>query len=253
MRTRLAVCVMLCAAVSVGAQGIGPGATVPAVANLPGVGGSFWQSDIVVQNPGETAVAFRLLLFPEIRGGEPEFEPMTSDSFSVAANGQTELTNVVQTVFGKTNAKGAVSVISEGGEPLVVGSRTYTFGGDGGSYGQEVFGVLLRDVAWAAGVREDASYRTNLGIFLPIDPVTPLQFAVRVRDNDGDLVAEGTMNFAHAGLIQRNLGAFGVNLLFGGTVEVQCSDPDAVWFSYVSRVDQISDDPVFRPLRGMGF
>jgi hypothetical protein len=253
MRTLLLSWVILGVVAPVFGQGIGPGATVPAVANLPGVGGSFWRSDLHVQNPGETAASFRVLLFPEIRGGQPQFEAMTSDSIAVPARGQMVLSNVVQTVFGLSDVKGAVSVISEGGNPLVVGSRTYTFGEDGGSYGQEVFGVLVRGTAWASGVREDASFRTNLGIFLPIEPVPSAQFTVRIRDNDGEIVAEGFMNFSHAGLIQRSLGAFGVGLLFDGTVEVECSDPDLVWYGYVSRVDQISDDPVYRPLRGLGF
>lgn len=253
MKTTLWIGIVMLTASAVAAQGIGPGAAIPAVANLPGLAGTFWQSDLSVHNPDDTATSFRILLFAEIRGGAPEFEPITSESFSIPADGQVTLTNIVQTVFGKTNAKGAASVISEDGGPLVVGSRTYTFGDDGGSYGQEVFGVLVRDSAWASGARDDASYRTNLGVFLPVQPATSATFTVTVRGNDGDVVSTGALVFNDAGLQQKNLSAFGVGLLFDGSVEVTCDDPDLAWYGYLSRVDQISGDAVYRPLRGRGF
>ncbi len=84
MRTSCFVlsCLML-VAVNTGAQSIGPGAAIPAVANLPGIAGTFWQSDVTVYNPNENQVPIRLLLFPEIRGGEQAFDPMTSDQMTL--------------------------------------------------------------------------------------------------------------------------------------------------------------------------
>ena len=238
-----------------GAQGIGPGGAVPAVANLPGLSGSFWQSDVIIHNPGETQISVRLLLFPEIRNGGPEFEPLVSDSMSIPALGQKTFSNVVQSVFGKINAKGALSVISEDGSPIVIGSRTYTFGLDGGTYGQEVFGVLVSDRAWAAGAENDSLYRTNIGVYLPVAPAqgSTIDFEVIVRDPTGAEVGRGTMEFPAAGMQQKNLSFVGADQLLAGSVEVICSDPSFFWYGYISRIDQISGDAVFRPLRGMGF
>ncbi len=238
-----------------GAQGIGPGGAVPAVANLPGLAGTFWQSDVVVQNPGETQISVRLLLFPEIRDGSPEFEPLVSDSESIPALGQKTFANVVQSVFGKINAKGALSVISEDGSPIVIGSRTYTFRSDGGTFGQEVFGVLVSDRAWAAGVKNDSLYRTNIGVYLPVTPAqgSTVDFEVIVRDPTGAEVGRGTMEFPAAGMQQRNLSFLGADQLLDGSVEVISSDSSFFWYGYISRIDQISGDAVFRPLRGMGF
>ncbi len=239
-----------------GTQGIGPGGAIPAVANLPGLGGTFWQSDVVIHNPGESQISVRLLLFPEIRNGAPVFEPLTSDSMTVPALGELTVFNVVQSVFGMIDTKGALSVISEDFSPIVIGSRTYTFGDDGGTFGQEVFGILVSDRAWAAGAQNDSLYRTNVGVYLP--PPGPAQgstvdFEVIVRDPTGAEVGRGTMRFPDAGMQQRNLSAMGADLLLEGSVEVVCSDPSYFWFGYISRVDQISGDAVYRPLRGMGF
>jgi len=235
------------------AQGIGPGAAVPAVANIPGAAGTFWQSDVIIQNPGETSTNVRLLLFPEIQSGEPAFDPMTSDSISVPAHGQVIKSNVVQSVFGLVNVKGALSVISEDGSPVVIGSRTYTFNEDGGSYGQEVFGVLVKDRAWAGGLTNDSLYRTNIGVYLPMSPAegSSLYFELIFRDGEGEEIGRGGINFPAAGLVQRPVGSIIGDPIPAASVEVVCSDPDAVWYGYVSRVDQLSGDAVYRPLRGM--
>ncbi len=238
------------------AQGIGPGGAVPAVANLPGLAGTFWQSDVIIHNPGETQISVRLLLFPEIRDGGPVFDDwLTSDSMTVPALGQLTVSNVVQSVFGMIDTKGALSVISEDYSPIVIGSRTYTFGDDGGSYGQEVFGIMVSDRAWAAGAQNDSLYRTNVGVFLPAPPAqgSLIDFEVIVRDSTGTEITRGTMPFPAAGMQQRSLSSLGADLLLDGSVEVICSDPSYFWFGYISRVDQISGDAVFRPLRGMAF
>ncbi|RLE24977.1 MAG: hypothetical protein DRJ61_08670 [Acidobacteria bacterium] len=237
------------------AQGIGPGGAVPAVANLPGLAGTFWQSDVIIHNPGETQISIRLLLFPEIRNGGPEFDPVTSDSMSVPALGQLTISNVVQSVFGKINTKGALSVISEDGSPIVIGSRTYTYDDDGGSYGQEVFGILVSDHAWASGAQNDSLFRTNVGVYMPIAPAqgSTVDFEVIIRDSSGTEITRGTMPFPAAGMQQRSLSSLGADQLLDGSVEVVCSDPSFFWYGYISRVDQISGDAVFRPLRGMGF
>jgi len=247
--------ILLFSAVSTGAQGIGPGGAVPAVANLPGQAGTFWQSDVIIHNPGEAQISVRLLLFPEIRDGGPVFDPMTSDSMTIPALGQLKVSNVVQSVFGLIDAKGALSVISEDGSPIVLGSRTYTFGDDGGTYGQEIFGILVSDRAWAAGAQNDSLYRTNVGVYLPVAPAqgSTVDFEVTIRDPEGNEVSRGTMPFATAGMQQRSLSSLGADQLLDGSVQLVCSDPSFFWYWYISRVDQISGDAVYRPLRGSAF
>jgi len=176
-----------------------------------------------------------------------------SDSFSIPAHGQITKTNVVFSVFGLVNAKGALSIISEDGAPVVVASRTYTYGADGGSYGQEVFGILSKDRAWAGGLENDSLFRTNFGIYVPIDPVagSVLSFEAIFRNAGGEEIGRETINFPAAGMIQRSLSTVVGDAVSSASIELVCSDSGAVWYAYVSRVDQISGDAVFRPLRGM--
>ncbi len=251
----LVLSALLLVATHGGAQSIGPGAIIPAVANLPGIASTFWQSDVTVYNPNEDQVPIRLLLFPEIRGGEQAFDPMTSDQMTIPALGQVTFSNVVLSVFGLFNEKGALSVISENGSPLVVGSRTYTFGQNGGSFGQDVSGILVAERSWAAGAQHDSLYRTNVGVFLPVAPAAGqvLDFTVTVRDPAGEEVGTGTIQFKDTGMQQHSLTAFGVEQLVSGSVEITCTDPSFFWFGYISRVDQISGDAVYRPLRGLEF
>jgi hypothetical protein len=232
------------------AQFVAPGGTIPAVANLPGVGGTFWRSDVSVLNINDFDVNIVMYLLPEIRDGSPTFEPLISDPIQIPANGQITLANVVQSVFGLMNRKGALSVLSLDGSPITLSSRTYTFGDDGGSYGQDIHSLLVSRMAWAPGVREDAFFRTNVGIFLPMEPSPGAVFTVTIFDDEGTQRGSGNFFFPEAGVQQRNIEALGVGTMVDGYAVFSCSDPSLVWYGYASRVDQTTGDAVYRAARG---
>ena len=234
------------------AQFVAPGGTIPVVANLPGVGGTFWRSDVSVLNINDWDISIVMYLLPEIRDGGAVFEPMISDPIAIPANSQVTMANVVQTVFGLINKKGALSVLTLDGSPVAMSSRIYTFGDDGGSYGQDVHALLVANTAWAPGVREDAFFRTNVGIFLPSDPElgSGAVFTVTIFDNDGHEEGSGTFVFHEAGVQQRNVEVFGVDSMVDGYAVFTCSDPSLYWYAYASRVDQTTGDAVYRAARG---
>jgi hypothetical protein len=232
------------------AQFVGPGGTIPVVANNPGRKGTFWRSDVHVVNINPTDTSFRLLLLPEIEHGERAFEPQTSDPILIPAGAQITIANVVQSVFGMVDAKGALSVLSTEFFPLVISSRTFTVAQDGGSYGQEVTGVLVTDTGWTSGVRHDSLFRTNIGLYMPFDQVPAVTFVITVFDSNGTVVGSGSLLFSLAGLQQKSLNAFGVDTLLDGYVVITCSDPSLTWFAYVSVVDQVTGDAVYRAAIG---
>lgn len=252
MRLPLLLVTCLVAALPAGAQFVAPGGVIPVVANLPGLNDTRWRSDVSILNVTAESTQVMLQLYPEIRGGSPAFDPITSDAISIPPNGQVTLTNVVQSRFQLTNVKGALWVLSLDGTPLVVTSRTFTVDTSGGSFGQDVTGVLLAGTAWAGGLRHDGFYRTNLGIFWPWDlPVgETARLDVSIHDQTGAEVGAGAVTFNQAGLQQVSLDSFGVQTLLDGYAVITCSDLAAVWYAYVSRVDQITGDAVFRPARG---
>jgi hypothetical protein len=241
---------VLLAAAPANAQFVAPGGTIPAVANLSGGSGSFWRSDVSILNLNSTDTSVVLLLLPELKNSGPDFEPQTSDPLPITGNGQLTLANVVTSVFGLRNVKGGLSIFSTDGAPLVLASRTYTNADQGGSYGLNVYGLLVADTAWIANVQHDGFYRTNIGVFLPLDPAEghSLDFYVTVFDDQGAEIASGSLIFDQAGLWQKNLDHFGVtDPLLDGWVEIRCGDPTAIWYGYATVIDQVTNDSVYRP------
>ena len=237
---------------AVSAQFVAPGATIPVVANTPGVGGTYWRSDVSVLNINDWDISVVLILLPEIRNGAGTFEPMVTDPITIPANNQHTMPNVVQTEFGLVNRKGALSVLSLDGSPITAISRVYTFGEDGGTFGQDVHPVLVANTAWAPGVRQDSLFRTNVGIFLPLDPLpgTTTVFTVTVYDADGTVAGLGTTSFPQAGVIQKNVEVFGVGTLLDGYAVITCADPSVAWYAYSSQVDRTTGDAVYHAARG---
>jgi hypothetical protein len=234
------------------AQFVGPGGTVPAVANLPGRNGTLWRSDVNVLNINQTDTSVVLLLLPEISRGEAAFEPRVTDPIQIPAGTQLTLSNVLQTQFDLTNTKGGLTIFSLDGAPVVISSRTYTVAEGGGSFGQEVAGQLVASTGWVSGLRHDSLFRTNVGVFLPVEPEpdTAAVFAVTVYRADGTEAASGSILFESAGLQQKSLDAFGVDGLLDGYAEITCSDPSFAWYGYASIVDQLTGDPVYRAVVG---
>lgn len=251
-RTLMLATIVLLTASAAGAQFVAPGAAIPVVANLPGLNNTDWRTDVSVVNLADADTSIVLLLQPEIRNGVPDFDPVITDPVPIAAGDQLTMRNIVETVFGLSDTKGGLSIFSTDGAPLVIGARIYTYGDDGGSYGQNVEGALVANVAWAPGVTHDDFYRTNLGIYLPFDPLPgeTTRFRIRVFDADGEQVGTGMVNFDRAGVQQLNLSAFGVDVLLNGYVEFDCLDPSVTFYAYASRVDQVSGDAVFRQAKG---
>jgi len=251
-RMTLPMVVFLMTAPFASAQFVAPGGSIPVVANLPGLNATDWRTDVSVVNLAPTETTIRILLQPEIRNGEPVFDPVITDPIIIAAGAQHTMRNIVETVFGFSNTKGAMSIFSDDFAPLAISARIYTLGDDGGSYGQNVEGLLVANIAWTPGIAHDSFYRSNIGIYLPFDPLPgePVRFAIRVYDDDGDDVGSGTITFNDAGVQQHSLSNFGVEMLLDGYVEFDCLDPTVTFYAYASRVDQVSGDAVFRQARG---
>ena len=241
---------ILVCATPAGAQFVGPGGAIPAVADIRGPG-VFWRSDVSVLNLNSADTSVMFYLLPELKDSGPAFDFQTAGPFSIPGNGQLTRASVVTSVFGLRNVKGGLQVISLDGSPLVLASRTYTNADTGGSYGLNVYGVPLIDTseAWLANVEHDGSYRTNIGGFLPVGPGegNSLIFTVTIRDDGGVEVASGSLVFEQEGLRQKSLAFFGVEgALLDGSVEFHCSDSSFVWYAYATVIDNVTGDSVYR-------
>ena len=244
---------LLAPAIPAGAQFAAPGAAVPAVASRPGANDTFWRSDVNVLNLNSEATSVVLVLYPEIKNSGPVFDIQQSDPIDIVGYGQATISNVVTSVFGERNKKGALYVYSLDGSYLVVSSRTSTPAPTGGSYGINVNGVLVADTAWIAGIEDEGLtgfYRTSVGIFVPAGPSEGQEvgFTVTVYDSEGTEKASGSLVFDQPGMQQNFLSALGLEEdLLDGSVEIRCHDPLALWYAYATVTDNISGDAVYRP------
>ena len=252
-RTWLLVLTLVIWAAPAAAQFVAPGGAIPAVANIRGDNDTFWRSDVSILNVSSAATSVQLFLFPELKNSGPAFEPQVSDPIPIPGNGQLTLANVVTGVFGLRNVKGGIQIVSDGAS-VVLASRTYTNGSEGGSYGLNVYGALIvSDTAWVANVEHDSSFRTNIGVFVPAGaaPGNPVTFTVTVNDDEGAEVASGSILFDQVGLIQKSLEFFGVeDNLRDGSVTIVTSDPTAIWYAYATVIDNVTGDSVYRPAIG---
>ena len=159
------------AASSAAAQFVAPGGTIPAVSgSVNGENGTVWRSDVSVLNVGSAATSVVFVLFPEIKNSGPVFEVQQSDPITIEGNAQLTISSILTSLFDERGKNGALSVFSTDGSPLVLASRTFTPGPTGGSFGLNVYGVLVADTAWIASVEHDGFFRTNVGVFTPINP-----------------------------------------------------------------------------------
>jgi hypothetical protein len=237
-------------AVAADAQFVAPGGAIPAVANLPGENDTFWRSDVTVLNLNSSAIQVVFVLFPEIKNSAPGFEIQESDPIDIVGSGQHTVTNVMSSVFGQSNKKGALYVYSLDASPIVLSSRTYTPAPQGGTFGLDVSGVLVAETAWVAGIRDDSSFRTSVGIFLPAGPSQgqEVAFTVTVYDDAGTPVAVAPLTFEQAGMKQVDMEFLGLeDDLPGGWVEIRCHDRFALWYAYATVTDNASGDGVFHP------
>jgi hypothetical protein len=218
-------------AVAAEAQFVAPGGAIPAVANLPGENDTFWRSDVTILNLNSSDI-------------------QVSEAIDIAGNGQITVTNVMSSLFSQSNKKGALYVYSLDASPIVLSSRTYTPAPQGGTFGLDVSGVLVAETAWVAGIRDDASFRTSVGIFVPAGPSQgqEVAFTVTVYDDAGAQVAAAPLSFEQAGMKQVDMDYLGLeDPLPGGWVEFRCHDPFALWYAYATVTDNGSGDGVFHP------
>ena len=199
-----------------------------------------------------------------------------------------ELPDVIRTYWGD-DMTGALLVFGyeagtlqtstpPGGVPrlILVDSRTYSVSTDDQgntlTYGQEIPGLPWYDFLDSSlqaegldhvvfmGLREDADYRTNLGLVNVSDELTSLDVIITLTTADGTVLATSYVPLPPLADIQFNsfaTGLFGLtsdelSQLPGSTLKVAvvgwttgAQDPHPALMTYLSRVDNNTNDPVY--------
>jgi len=196
---------------------------LPVAIHSPGVAPSFWKTDVFATNYNDHEMKVGFLFFPEGQANTLTFTVPAAQTRRLAAGATLIVEDIVFSMFGQSNAKGMLFVISDlawfpsnepNSEKLAVTSRTYNTGSDPrGTFGQTATNMLLylnfKPVSsWLTGLRYDSSFRCNLGI----GNVGPNKIKVhyRVRRDSGALAAEGSKEILAYSMGQWGLASLGV-------------------------------------------
>lgn len=113
---------------------------IPAAALSAGLEGSFFQTDVELNNVGSNDVTYELLWLPR---GADNSEPIHSEGFSLASGAGVRYANVLDAVFGLAADQVGGLAVEASGEDLLAMSRTYNLPSAkvAGTFGQELPGI----------------------------------------------------------------------------------------------------------------
>lgn len=210
---------------------------VAAAAHLPGAAGTRWRTDLSVLNQCELDVAVELRLHTLTAIFEGEF---------IVPAGEQQVFPDVVALLGAGDVKGSLEVVASA--EVMVTSRTYNTS-TSGTFGQALDSVAFTaaaaqdDVLYLQQLREDADFRTNIGV-LNSGAQTAL-VDVELYDRHGTLVGTFPLAVPGARTVQEDRpyrGLFGRTDIVAGYARVVITRGAGVW-PYASVVDSRTGDP----------
>jgi hypothetical protein len=218
---------------------------IPAAALAAGAEGSFFQTDLDLNNVGSTDLTYELLWLPR---GADNTDPVSSGTFSLAAGTSVRYTNVLAEVFGLEPDQVGALAIEASGIDLLAMSRTYntlTTTSDG-SFGQELPGIPA-DRMITTGERkriiflsDNDDVRANVGCVNGAGTEVAVQ--IELYDSDGVKLETTYMMLPPYSNRQIN-GIFQDYAPINGYVDVRTYTPNASIYCYGSVLDNLTSDP----------
>ena len=218
---------------------------VAAAAFAEGYKGAFFVTDLEVNNRGLTPMLYQLAWLPRRADNS---SPTLSEAFMLAPGHGVRYSNVLDSVFGLSDAVGAVAVLADTANALVM-SRTYSqvTGDSPSTFGQSMPGVAADGMITTGQRRrilfltENQDYRANLGC--QNGTASPVTVSAQLFSSDGALLATRSLDLKPRSNDQLN-GLFAPYApLADGYVDVWTETPDAAFFCYGSLADNTSNDP----------
>jgi len=229
-----------------------PRLVLAGAAHAAGDNGTVWRSDLAVHNPGADPMTFTAWYTPFSPPNATE-TPAASGPFaiSIAPNGTALVEDVLSTWFGVSSGAGILraSFAGGGGAAPLVDFTTFHAAPEG-TYGQSIPAVIDTQVIdpvpnrWIPGLASDAAFRTNVGVVNLSD--SPLRIELAAFADDG-----GT----HGNILDIGVPPLGAVQIpasdFFGSIEFKRFSVSTwemsggAYFTYASRIDNLSGDPAF--------
>jgi len=244
---------ILLAVLPVSAQ-LSPAWIVPAAAHTSGWNGTFWKTDLSIQNPQDHDLQLVIQYLPSGRnnsGGVPTMDLVIYPWETI------NFWDVLGPDGFSVNGMGAILIyvplaVECNGDTcdFLVSSRTYTVDpwGSGGELAQGIPGAaLLEGTDWASfgyltGVLNDGNaFRCNVGVASWTAEWTTVQ--IDVQTANGSIIASEILDVPPFGQVQQRLQT----RTSGGTLVYYLIDgpPDSFVYPYASVVDQDTGDPSY--------
>ncbi|HKO00963.1 MAG TPA: hypothetical protein VJ032_04680, partial [Thermoanaerobaculia bacterium] len=206
-----------------------------------------WRSDVRLFNSGAAPQTATLTFYPLANASASVTKTVTVNPGEVLA-----LDNVLQSVFGITNAGGALHATTSVTAPLIVTARTYDETANG-TRGQFIPAVTASDAVGnndralnILQVEESVRYRTNLGIA----EVTGKPAVAEVTVNLPDSRVSPTVRIPLAAFESLQLpiiSSFGIGATYNARISVKVVDGDGKITAYGSVIDMKTQDPTYVP------
>lgn len=216
---------------------------VPAAAFASGAAGSFFITDLDVNNAGTTTASYKFLWLPR---GADNSTPAASELFTLGPGVAVRYSNVLSEVFGAADgAVGALAIISDSANLLFM-SRTFNQA-DEGTFGQAIPGYSMMDLIPANTrmrilfMTENDDYRSNLGLMN--GTASPITVQWERFTADGASLGTGSRDLAAWGNTQLNRVFNDVAPVAAAYVDVWTTSPGAYFAAYGSVLDSETSDP----------
>ncbi len=218
---------------------------VPAAARASGSQGSFFLTDVDIQNMGDFTATYQVLWLPRDTDNSA---PIASNALTIGSGQAVRWEDVLGAAFGVedgTNAVGALAFISDS-DMLKIFSRTYNVTDDG-TFGQALPGFAADDLIQAGELKrilaftENGDYRSNIGILNGTGSSMTIKW--RRYTADGMMVAEAQADLPPWGNVQLNRVFSAEAPVVGGYIDVWTETEDAAFMAYGSVLDNNTSDP----------
>ena len=218
---------------------------IPAGALTAGLEGSFFRTDVDLNNTGSRDVFYRLLWLP--RGADNSY-PFSSGEFSLAPGSGVRYANVLEEVFGLEPDQVGALAIEASEVDLLAMSRTYNLPSAKatGTFGQELPGIPAdRMISTGVSKRiifmsENDDVRANVGCVNGVRTEVTVQ--IDLYDSDGVKLETKYMMLPPYSSRQLN-GIFQDHAPVDGYVDLRTYTPDASIYCYGSVLDNVTSDP----------
>jgi hypothetical protein len=223
---------------------------IPAAALAAGLEGSFFRTDLDLNNVGSTDLTYQLLWLPR---RDDNSEAVHSDLFSLAPGAGVRYGNVLDEVFGlEPDQVGALAVAASGIDLLAM-SRTYNLPSAtlAGTFGQELPGIPA-DRMIPGGVKkriifmnENDDVRSNVGC--QNGSWGTVRVFLELFNSEGESLEVKTMDLLPWSNNQINRVFRDYAPIAAGYVDVWTDTPGATIYCYGSVLDNVTSDPTTIP------